>query len=853
MPVATTPYQQNDYQAVSQYRPYRLPVNDIFKSIASQDLFWKKGAERVQNMYENALNLKLSLEPNIEIRDNFMKEADKQLTKLAAMDLSDPSVQRQGLNIYMPLLKDEGIISDDAATRHIEKINNDALRFRDEDNGKYYSVTNHKYALTGANEFRNSTDRMAGKKYLAQAKEYEPYYDPSSELSDILKNCKPDKLEKDYQSGFYISHISEESLTAKKINTCIDGGLSDKARRQLQINGTVAYQGQPEALANVYVPHLQGVRRGLTEIMAAMEGILINRNNLKNLKKDDLEKIGIKSADEITPEMLKIMDEQYRTTQKRLSNLDETIKQISNGNLQSITDNFEQIAGSMFAKDYMENVAEGFAYNFSSNTLKPDAAQMMIYQQAQMNARQEDDQEHDKEMMQMRFDHEDAVEKRKNGILSGLFGQNEFDLARSMNALGASPFSAIEPSGSYDAVVQKRQEIVADREKTNKWLYEQIGIPKEYITDANGNFRWSSEAKNYYDNYKISAKNDPVKQQIINQYDTRMGGLVMEEDLYRGTQNIVDERMKPRLKDFQNDVNKIHPITIKLQDGSTVNINSNDIYNMFYGSGNLKQSTINQGSLGINNISPTINASVGNSEMKEYTYGGKRLAVGQNEEFQKVMFKLQNKFSKFTKDFRNERDALMNQETVMQRESYMFKELNDDDKAFKQTLLPRIGVDKKYTGKIVVQDTDGKGNLIVKVNPPTKSETDFNQEETIKNLLKYNAGDNIRINEEGKPDANGSRVIIRGINFLSFVNDKGFDSKILPYVRMLETRTQTGNTQSTPYLRGMSANYKLVISEGLGGGFTYKILSEEDPNSPVLVSDDRDKAVQQFKFYLERK
>src|SRR6478736_9304865 len=117
---ATSPYSGNDYQAMSNFRPYQLPVNDIFKAISAQNEFWHVGARRVKAVYENALNLDLTIDANKEVKKKYMDEAEKQLTKLSSMDLSDPSVQRQGFNIYKPLFSDEGIMSDDQATRHID-------------------------------------------------------------------------------------------------------------------------------------------------------------------------------------------------------------------------------------------------------------------------------------------------------------------------------------------------------------------------------------------------------------------------------------------------------------------------------------------------------------------------------------------------------------------------------------------------------------------------------------------------------------------------------------------------------------------------------------------------------------
>src|SRR5688572_18454927 len=124
---ATSPYQNNDYQASGNYRPYELPVNDAFKALDAVNRFWEIGAQRVKSVHDNALNLRLTLEPNKEIRKKFIEEAEKQLGKLSSMDLADANVQRQGFGIYKPLFQDEGIMYDDSMTRHFDKVRQDAL------------------------------------------------------------------------------------------------------------------------------------------------------------------------------------------------------------------------------------------------------------------------------------------------------------------------------------------------------------------------------------------------------------------------------------------------------------------------------------------------------------------------------------------------------------------------------------------------------------------------------------------------------------------------------------------------------------------------------------------------------
>ena len=357
---ATSPYQNNDYQAVSTFRPYNLPINDIFKSISAQNAFWDEGAARVKNVYENALNLKLSLEPNKEIRDNFMKEAEKQITKLSTMDLSDPSVQRQGFAIFKPLFKDEGIVSDDAATRHIEKVNNDALAFRTKEHGKFYNYYNHEYALSGSKEFKNSKDRMAGKTFLQQAKEYEPYYDYTDDFTKALKDCTPSSLvrqspmyngEKNDQITGYMNFSSWKGLSAQQARVCIEGGMSSAGLRQLQIEGAVSYRNNKGALASDTVSYLSSVNDNSS---AELQQLAANRTAIRESK--TLTETEKQAA-------IQALDEKMKGISNDIIKNNNITNKLNAGDMSPIDEDMDAYAGSVYTyrKLYKRAVAAYFS------------------------------------------------------------------------------------------------------------------------------------------------------------------------------------------------------------------------------------------------------------------------------------------------------------------------------------------------------------------------------------------------------------------------------------------------------------------------------------------------------------
>ena len=368
---ATSPYTGNDYQAVSNFRPYELPINDIFKGISAQNQFWDAGAARVKSYHDNALNLKLSLEPNKEIRRKFLEDAEKQLVKLSSMDLSDPSVQRKGISIFKPLFRDEGIMYDDLATRHFEKVRNDAINFRNKDNGKFYSDINFKYAMDGYEEFISSQDRMAGKSAFQKRKEYTPYYDYTEDFSKVLKDCKPSSMET--QSPYYGSsgnmsgYTKEEylkTLTAAQARGCLEAGLSSNALRQLQIEGAVSYKGRPDVLASDTRMYLNGVSSNLSNQLQELAAQKIKLEEDKSLTKEQLEA----AKNQLDLEMKSIGDELLKTN---ISS-----EKLRNGDYTDMLNNFETYAGSVYSYRKLYKKALASAYEEKRSLYKADPVQL---------------------------------------------------------------------------------------------------------------------------------------------------------------------------------------------------------------------------------------------------------------------------------------------------------------------------------------------------------------------------------------------------------------------------------------------------------------------------------------------
>lgn len=831
---ATSPYQQNDYQAVSNYRPYQLPVNDIFKAVSAQNEFWDEGARRVKSAYDDALNLKLTLEPNKEIRKKFMEDAEKQITKLSSMDLRDPAVQRQGTNIFKPLFQDEGIMYDDMMTRHYEKVRNDALSYREKDNGKGFSATNLMYAMDGYSEFANSKDRMAGKKVYSSRKEYEPFYDPTSELGTILKNCKPSTASNDSPQGYYINTYSNESLTSAKINSCMDAGLSDKAKRQLQINGFVTYKNNPEALRDNYVPHLSGTLSQLQEENAAIQGVLANKNNLKSLGKTELEKLGLQDASQITPDFIKSLEQKKQNNDGRIINLNTTINKLNSGDFSDIMgENFETVAGTVYSRDYMQNIGEGFSYDFSKNTKKADPAQMMFYQQHEINARQEDEQAHDLIVKQAEFDNAMKLKQMemlyKSGnlkqLIGGVGGTNSIDDARIQNDTN-SPFSTVDTPDSYDKVTQNIQDIVQKRTELNQKLLKdmkQQGLDPAVTSVDDARFN------NFWSNFTTTASSDPEKQKVVDNYLTNMGKLVALQDLYTGTQASVDKKVDEVQKTMNIKTDNLRPITLEAN-GEKITITPQDIIDNISGKAH-----------GIN--VDAMSYSPGTFYVRGFTVNGKNYYGDDNyNKFAQLYQNLAGQMYTKETTLKQKRNELMQDETIIQRPGYNFTQLNENEGEFKKRIAQEIGVKDKFIGDIIIGQTDLDGRVVVTLQPSDESKKAYDTKLALEKLKRYGGRDN-KVTKDSD-----NQVVLEGINELDLINNNDLGSVMTPYVRNLEKRVTNTKDASTPYMRSMSngTSYRISISTGYGGGYEYKIYDQKDPSSPVFSSQDREQALGTF-------
>lgn len=375
MATATSPYQGNDYNAASSYRPYQLPVNDIFKSLSAQNQFWEQGAARVKNIYDSALGLDLTLDENKTIRDQFIKDAEGKLKKLSSMNLADPSVQREGMDIFKNLFKDTAIMYDDFLTKKQSQVVSEARRYKNDEKtkGEGFHMDNLNYALKQFEGFGNTSSRGDLEKIYQKAKnaEYIPYHDVNKEYLDLASKCKGNSMSHTSVDGLYFHKVSSEGPTESDVNGCLKAGLSDKGWQQLRITGTMRYGNNIQAVAQGYSSIIEGNNQ-------AHSGLILELS---------AEKKKLRDAGQLSADMEKAYDETIGKYKSEITKNGATLVKIAKGDYSDVEKDYDGIIAQVYASQDIGGFAKAFRSNKTVDEYSANAAGIAQMREAGENAR----------------------------------------------------------------------------------------------------------------------------------------------------------------------------------------------------------------------------------------------------------------------------------------------------------------------------------------------------------------------------------------------------------------------------------------------------------------------------------
>lgn len=340
------PNSRTIYANPSTYTPDFSFLDTMLKRKEDQ---YKQGFAKVSQKYSN-LAQDLTHYSNIEERDTFLKKAKDNLKDLSSMDLSQQQNVEEAANVFSPLYENKNIIGDMMLTKHYANQENIAESFRLKDNGKEYSEDNINYVRLQRQQFaKDNADSWSS--YYNNRASYVPYYDWNKEMDDKMKEYHTTKYSSYDKQGVgpYDWHKFTRTLGADpdSVRIYLDGVLSEKAKKQMQIEATVRLGQNPDALVQVYSK-------------AAEEGLAVANKKVEQLdvlRKTTKDKVKRKEYEDIYIEFEKQRDE-YKNQ----------VDAFKSGDTSVVTNNLQKSAFDVYYNSQLSRLAKGYSQGLAKDS-----------------------------------------------------------------------------------------------------------------------------------------------------------------------------------------------------------------------------------------------------------------------------------------------------------------------------------------------------------------------------------------------------------------------------------------------------------------------------------------------------
>lgn len=344
-------------------QPYIANVDAISRTFQTKLQYWSMGASQVKSAYQNYLGLDLTREDNQKKLNEYMQVAKEGIKKASTTDLSVGDNVNTALGVFDPITKDKNIMGDYSITRHYKNQLGVAESYRNRDGGKEYSDNNLRYLQMKLNDFRIDASADNWQDHASKKGYYTPYYDYSAEIKTAMENYKPSEATSTMPTAGgkgYLSTTTDKSWRENDIKNYLSGVLSDKAKKQMGIDGFVAYGQNYSQLGADMSNHIQGIKQQTRDEIARLQ-FKLDKQELTDEEKDIV---------------------QQQLTRKLNSQFDLTKQQEKMRDPKYIKDNYEKVVGYYTQNQLISSSSKAFTHEVRSETMKPDEWQMTILREA---------------------------------------------------------------------------------------------------------------------------------------------------------------------------------------------------------------------------------------------------------------------------------------------------------------------------------------------------------------------------------------------------------------------------------------------------------------------------------------
>lgn len=383
-------YLPNVTDFIPDIQPFQPDWSVIDKTMRLKQGRYDQNYSALQNTYSSLLNIPQLKQDQIDKRDKFLKKAFQNIGDLASVDLSLPENIASAKNVFAPLYNDTEFLGNASISKHYNQQEQFAESLRQKDGGKEFSMDNLNYVRLQKQEYINDNSPNAWEKYYSNKRYYEPYYDYSKELGDLQQKFKPSVTDIEYVDGAYIRKEKNASITANEYSNYLEANLSEKARRQLQIEASVRLGTNIPALTERY---LSSAKSNISQINKAVEE----------------SEASLKLAH--TQEEKDIIISQITDLNKAKETLQSNSDAILKGDNSYILNNKENLANKYYYNDFLSRTLKGAVRADITKGVQANQIWSTIYSNNQQDMRQSRGFAHDEKMKALDFQYE--VEKMK--------------------------------------------------------------------------------------------------------------------------------------------------------------------------------------------------------------------------------------------------------------------------------------------------------------------------------------------------------------------------------------------------------------------------------------------------------
>jgi hypothetical protein len=324
------------------------PQDEMLKVGLFKQKAYNEGVQKIQNSIDNIIGLDIIQPEQRKYLESKLNSLGGQLNSVAASDFSNFQLVNSVDGMTKQLVNDPIILNAVASTGSYRKQKENQDKINTDGKG---SASNDAY-------FNQQVEDWMGGGLDAQfTGQYTPYVDFNKEAREIIKGLVKTKdvqeiaFEQDANGKWRImdaiTRVEVEGVSADRIQTALQAGLTPEAKRQMSIDGLYQYTGvSPEQFS-------QDLNTRYTD---TFDGLLEQRDSLQGLKKL------ARSSEEKDNIQLQIdaIDNQTKYLQSEYDSISEGF---ANGDV-------EAAKANLYATDWMKNFSNAYSYRNVSETYK---------------------------------------------------------------------------------------------------------------------------------------------------------------------------------------------------------------------------------------------------------------------------------------------------------------------------------------------------------------------------------------------------------------------------------------------------------------------------------------------------